>query len=61
MAEVPEVETLTGDLRHAIAGRAILRTEVLQPAAICFPAPPDFEMLLSNCVVIDARRRGSSV
>jgi formamidopyrimidine-DNA glycosylase len=61
MAEVPEVETLTGDLRHAVAGRTILRTEVLQPAAIRFPAPQDFEALLTNRAVLDARRRGKHI
>lgn len=61
MAEVPEVETLAGDLRHAVVGRTILHTEVLQPASIRFPAPHDFEALLSNRTVLHARRRAKHI
>jgi formamidopyrimidine-DNA glycosylase len=61
MAEVPEVEILAGDLRHAAAGRTILHAEVLQPAAVRFPAPTDFEAVLSNRVVLGARRRGKHI
>jgi formamidopyrimidine-DNA glycosylase len=61
MAEVPEVETLAGDLRQAVVGRAIQQVEVLQPAAVRFPAPHDFTALLQNRVVLAARRRAKHI
>jgi formamidopyrimidine-DNA glycosylase len=57
MAEVPEVETLVRDLREAVVGRAIFKTEVLQPAAVRFPTAKEFTTLLTNRTVLDARRR----
>ena len=61
MAEVPEVETLAADLRAAVVGRTIQHTEVLQPAAVRFPAPAEFSSLLSNRELIDARRRAKHI
>lgn len=61
MAEVPEVETLAGDLRHAVVGRMIQHTEVLQPAAVRFPSPEKFTTLLNNRVVLAARRRAKHI
>src|SRR5512144_2191347 len=57
MAEVPEVETLVRDLREAVVGRTILKTEVLQPSAVRFPIAEEFTSLLTDCVVLDAQRR----
>lgn len=61
MAEVPEVETLAGDLRQAVVGRTIQHTEVLQPAAIRFPTPEAFTALLHERVVLAARRRAKHI
>jgi formamidopyrimidine-DNA glycosylase len=61
MAEVPEVETLAGDLRVAVVGRTIQHTEVLLPAAVRFPAPPEFSALLAHRSVLHARRRAKHI
>jgi formamidopyrimidine-DNA glycosylase len=61
MAEVPEVEILTRDLREAVVGRAIHRTEVLQPAAVRFPSAEEFVALLTGRRVLDARRRAKFI
>lgn len=57
MAEVPEVETLVRDLREAVVGRMIIETEVLQPTAVRFPNADEFTTLLTERIVLDARRR----
>jgi formamidopyrimidine-DNA glycosylase len=57
MAEVPEVETLVRDLRQAVVGRTIQRTEVLQPTAVRYPTVEEFSSLLVNRLVLDANRR----
>src|SRR5690349_13403917 len=61
MAEVPEVETLVRDLREAVVGRRILKTEVLQPAAVHFPNVEDFAILLADRVVLDSQRRAKYI
>jgi formamidopyrimidine-DNA glycosylase len=57
MAEVPEVETLVRDLREAVVGRIIQKTEVLQPTAVRFPTPEEFTTSLTERTVLDAQRR----
>jgi formamidopyrimidine-DNA glycosylase len=61
MAEVPEVEILTRDLRAAVVGRTIMQTEVLLPAAVRFPSVEEFVALLSARVVNDAQRRAKYI
>ena len=61
MAEVPEVEILTRDLRQAVVGRAMLSAQVLLPAAVRFPAVEEFTALLANRTVLDAQRRAKYI
>ena len=61
MAEVPEVETLVRDLREAVVGRMIRQTEVLQPAAVRFPTVDEFTTLLTDCIVMESRRRAKYI
>jgi formamidopyrimidine-DNA glycosylase len=61
MAEVPEVETLVRDLREAVVGRTIRKTEVFQPAAVRFPTVDEFTDLLTKRVVLDANRRAKYI
>jgi formamidopyrimidine-DNA glycosylase len=61
MAEVPEVETIAGDLRVAVVGRTILGAEVLRPEAVRFPAPAEFADLLIDRMVLGARRRAKHI
>jgi formamidopyrimidine-DNA glycosylase len=61
VAEVPEVEIIVRDLRQAVVGRRILDAEVLSPAAIRFPAPPDFIAELRGRTVIAAQRRAKFI
>jgi formamidopyrimidine-DNA glycosylase len=61
MAEVPEVETLTRDLRDAVSGRRIQDVRVLQPASVRFPAPSEFSALLKDRVVMGADRRAKYI
>ena len=57
MAEVPEVETLVRDLQEAVVGRTLLTTEVLQPAAVRFPAVNEYMTLLHQRDVLEVHRR----
>jgi formamidopyrimidine-DNA glycosylase len=61
MAEMPEVETLFRDLREAVVGRTLLRTEVLLPAAVRYPAVDEFTTLLSDRLVRDSQRRAKYI
>ncbi len=61
MAEVPEVEILTRDLREAVVGRTIRKTEVLQKAAVRFPSANEFSDLLQDRVVLGAQRRAKYI
>jgi formamidopyrimidine-DNA glycosylase len=61
MAEVPEVETLVRDLRDAVVGRTIHETNVFQPAAVRFPTVDEFTTLLTDRVVLEARRRAKYI
>ena len=61
MAEVPEVETIVRDLREAVVGRTIARTEVLLPAAVRFPTADEFTSLLTERVVLESNRRAKYI
>ncbi len=61
MAEVPEVEIIVRDLREAMVGRTIRSAEVLQPAAVRFPAVDEFISLLKDRTILDARRRAKYI
>ena len=61
MAEMPEVETLVRDLREAVVGRTLLRTEVLLPAAVRYPAVDEFSALLTDRLVLDSQRRAKYI
>jgi formamidopyrimidine-DNA glycosylase len=61
MAEVPEVETIVRDLREAVVGRTIHTTEVLQPAAVRYPAADEFTALLTERVVLESHRRAKYI
>jgi formamidopyrimidine-DNA glycosylase len=61
MAEVPEVETIVRDLQVAVVGRTIERVNVLEPAAIRFPAPDEFVALVSGRQVESAQRRAKYI
>jgi formamidopyrimidine-DNA glycosylase len=61
MAEMPEVETLVRDLREAVVGRTLHRTEVLFPAAVRYPAVDDFTALLTDRTIRDSWRRAKYI
>ncbi len=61
MAEVPEVETIVRDLRRAVVGRTITYVEVLDPAAVRFPTPPEFVALVGGRRVEGAQRRAKHI
>lgn len=61
MAEVPEVEIITRDLRHAVVGRRFAGAEVLVPAVVRFPSPPDFIEALKGRQVTAANRRAKFI
>ena len=61
MAEVPEVETLVRDLREAVAGRALINTDVFLPAAVRYPDPDEFKALLTDRVFLDSQRRAKYI
>jgi formamidopyrimidine-DNA glycosylase len=61
MAEVPEVETLVRDLREAVVGRTIRKTEVLLPAAVRFPTVDEFTALLTERTVLESQRRAKYI
>jgi formamidopyrimidine-DNA glycosylase len=61
MAEVPEVEILTRDLREAVVGRPIYGAEVLQDAAVRYPTVSEFAALLKDRTVTGAQRRAKYI
>jgi formamidopyrimidine-DNA glycosylase len=61
VAEVPEVEIITRDLRQAVVGRRFTGAQVLAPAAVRFPAPPDFIESLKGRRVTGAHRRAKFI
>ncbi|MFP2926185.1 DNA-formamidopyrimidine glycosylase [Pyxidicoccus sp. 3LG] len=61
MAEVPEVEIITRDLRQAVVGRRFTKAVVLAPAAVRFPSPPEFIEELRGRRVTAAHRRAKFI
>jgi formamidopyrimidine-DNA glycosylase len=61
MAEMPEVETLVRDLRDAVIGRTLLRTEVIIPDAVRYPAVDEFTSLLTDRQFMDSQRRAKYI
>lgn len=61
MAEVPEVETITRDLREAVVGRTLHEAEVLLPTAVRFPSVDEFTTLLTDRVFLGANRRAKYI
>lgn len=61
MAEVPEVEIIVRDLRQAVVGRRITDAEVLSPATVRFPSPPDFVEALRGRRITGAHRRAKFI
>src|SRR5687767_5045550 len=61
MTEMPEVETLVGDLRATVVGRRIKSADVLLPAAVRFPTVPEFVAQLQDCVVTGVERRAKHI
>ena len=61
MAEVPEVETLVRDLREAVVGWTIHKTDVLQPGAVRFPTVNEFTISLTDRVILEADRRAKYI
>ena len=58
MPELPEVETIKGDLReHGVVGSRIVRVEVPDPALVEGGAPEEFAGRLSGSTIAGARRR----
>jgi formamidopyrimidine-DNA glycosylase len=61
MAEVPEVETIVRDLQGAVVGRTIAQVEIVEPAAVRFPAPAEFAALVAGRRVLAAERRAKHI
>src|SRR5438067_7557070 len=61
MAEVPEVEILTRDLREAVVGREVRGATVLQDAAVRFPSASEFSALVEGRTVIGAERKAKYI
>ncbi|WP_426753530.1 bifunctional DNA-formamidopyrimidine glycosylase/DNA-(apurinic or apyrimidinic site) lyase [Myxococcus sp. Y35] len=61
MAEVPEVEIITRDLRQAVVGRRFTGAEVLAPAVVRFPEPTAFVEALRGRRVSSASRRAKFI
>jgi formamidopyrimidine-DNA glycosylase len=61
MAEVPEVEIIVRDLREAMVGRTIRAAEVLQPAAVRYPAVDEFTASLEDRTILDSQRRAKYI
>src|ERR671910_1192371 len=57
MPELPEVETIKGDLRELVVGSSIERAEVLDPALVEQPSVEEFVHRLAGVRVTGTRRR----
>ena len=57
MPELPEVETIKGDLRELVVGSSIERAEVLEPALVEQPSVEEFVHRLAGVRVTGTRRR----
>ncbi|AKQ64996.1 Formamidopyrimidine-DNA glycosylase [Myxococcus hansupus] len=61
MAEVPEVEIITRDLRQAVVGRRFTGAEIWVPSVVRFPAPAAFVEALVGRQVTSASRRAKFI
>lgn len=58
MPELPEVETIRRYLAPVLAGQRIVKTQVLLPRQIAYPAAEDFTARLQDATILHVRRRG---
>jgi len=61
MPELPEVETIVGDLKNRLVGRVIQSVAVVLPKVVASPAPEEFARLLAHREIEDLRRRGKYI
>ena len=61
MPELPEVETVTADLRPLLSGRRILACRLDQPAIVRHPLPEDFAALVPGNTISGLSRRGKYI
>src|SRR3712207_6780774 len=57
MPELPEVETIKGDLRELVVGSTVEAAEVLDPALVEQPSATEFGRRLEGVSITGARRR----
>ncbi|MCE5287509.1 MAG: DNA-formamidopyrimidine glycosylase [Pelosinus sp.] len=58
MPEMPEVETIRRSLCEKVTGRTIANVEVLLPRLIKWPAPYEFQAVVSKKTIRELRRHG---
>ncbi|MDO8491255.1 MAG: DNA-formamidopyrimidine glycosylase family protein, partial [Dehalococcoidia bacterium] len=58
MPELPEVETIRNELAPRVAGRKVIRVEVLSPSTISHPSPLGFSQGLQGKAIQGLERRG---
>lgn len=58
MPEMPEVETICRSLCEKLTGRTISNVDVLLPRLIKWPAPYEFQAVVSKKTIIELKRRG---
>src|SRR5450759_151725 len=61
MPELPEVETIVADLRPHLAGRTILRCELIFPTIVRHPEPEVFIDSVAGMRIAGVRRRGKYI
>jgi formamidopyrimidine-DNA glycosylase len=61
MPELPEVETIVADLRPHLAGRTIVRCDLLFPTIVRHPEPEVFIDALTGTRIADMKRRGKYI
>lgn len=61
MPELPEVETVAGDLRAAVVGRTVMTVELGHPKVIRFPVPVVFAAVLPGRRIEGVSRRGKFI
>ncbi|MGH7764528.1 MAG: bifunctional DNA-formamidopyrimidine glycosylase/DNA-(apurinic or apyrimidinic site) lyase [Candidatus Dormibacteraceae bacterium] len=61
MPELPEVETIVADLRPHLAGRTIVRCELLFPTIVRHPEPEAFIDSIAGMQIVSVGRRGKFI
>jgi formamidopyrimidine-DNA glycosylase len=61
MPELPEVETIVADLRPHLAGRTILRCELIFPTIVRHPEPEVFIDSVAGMHIAGVKRRGKYI